>query len=80
MTVIVGVVRKNSLNCDWPGHVRRMQPEKWANVVSPWVLEDGRVRCGGPKCRRYDFDGFEEVWWKSAEDLQQWRILWETYA
>lgn len=58
-----------SLKLSGVKHIGRMQPEKWSNVVDPYVPGEGIRRRRRVRSHWRDgLDEFEEEWWKNAKD------------
>ncbi|PZC84750.1 hypothetical protein B5X24_HaOG203740 [Helicoverpa armigera] len=81
-TGILDVGNKSAkLKWDWAGHICRMHPDKWANITTKWIPEDGRRPRGRPRKRwREDLDSFLSDWPQAARDKEKWKALGEAFA
>jgi hypothetical protein len=73
-TGIVDVgARTAKLKWDWTGHVCQMHAERWANLATEWLPQDGFRGRGRPKTRwRDDLDDHDRgEWWKKGEAFAQ---------
>ncbi|KAL0852533.1 hypothetical protein ABMA27_017019 [Loxostege sticticalis] len=81
-TGIVDVgVKAAKLKWEWAGHVCRMHPDKWTQIVTQWTPEDGYRRRGRPKKRWHDdLVNHAGDWQALALNRDAWKDLGETFA
>ncbi|PZC76499.1 hypothetical protein B5X24_HaOG204519 [Helicoverpa armigera] len=81
-TGIVDVGSKSAkLKWDWASHIYRIHPDKWANITTKWIPDDGRRPLGRPRKRcREDLDNFYKDWPQMATDRERWKAMGEAFA
>ncbi|PZC85304.1 hypothetical protein B5X24_HaOG201800 [Helicoverpa armigera] len=58
-----------------------MHPDRWANIVTQWIPQDGHRRRGRPRKRwRDDLDAYNPERWEVSKDRQVWRRSVEAFA
>ncbi|KAL0839057.1 hypothetical protein ABMA28_017043 [Loxostege sticticalis] len=69
------------LKWEWAGHVCRMHPDRWAQIVTRWIPADGYRRRGRPRKRWCDdLVSFAKDWESLAMHRDRWKSLGETFA
>ncbi|KAI8422812.1 hypothetical protein MSG28_006557 [Choristoneura fumiferana] len=64
-------VKTAKLKRDWAGHICRMNPERWAKIVTEWAPSDRYRNRGRPKRRWRDLDAYNVGWRELAFDRQE---------